>query len=139
MKSNKKDQLIIYSLLTGIFVVLLIGIIFIPNSKASSNLENQLLDLSVVFYKEYYYKQLANAYDNEKLIAFLDHYSEMGIKVNLANLKEYAAFKDDYQKLVNDFDPNNNCNSKDTYVIFYPITPYGEDDYKTEVILDCKK
>lgn len=134
-KDNKKDHIIISSLLSGIFVMILIGIIFIPNSKASNNTEDKILNLSNTFYKDYYYKQLIDAYDNEKLVLFLSYYSDIGIKVDLENLKLYASLDN---KNISDLDFINNCNSKKSYVIFYPKEPYEVDDYKTEIILDCK-
>ncbi|MDD2505621.1 MAG: hypothetical protein PHF21_05085 [Bacilli bacterium] len=135
---KNKNRIIIIGLISGILFLVTIGIIFIPNYEASHGLEDKLNEILLVlantFHKDYYYKQLTNAYDDEELKIFLNHYSDIGIKVDLDNLKLYASLEEEYKEI----EIINNCDAKKTYVIFYPKEPFKVSDYTTKVILDCE-
>lgn len=137
----KKENKVVVILLISIFVVLLIGIIFIPNYNSKSKLELELLDLSEEFYTDYYYKQLTNAYDTEELKKFLSLYIETGIKIDLESLSEYDSQKRDFKLLTNKYTDKNSkkkCDVKNTYILFFPKNPFEKNNHTTKVVLDCE-
>lgn len=136
---NKKKRIIITMMMIVIFIAVVIGIIFTSKNKVEVKFDEKVLNLSVEFYTNYYYKQLSYAYENGELVNFLKQYNELGIKIDLDSIKEYSSLNNQYLLLSENKNLEENCNLKNTYVIFYPKEPYGITDYTTEVVLDCKK
>jgi hypothetical protein len=139
-------------------LVIVIGCLFvIPSlSKPSTEkvIKQKVNDLGVTFYEDFYYKSSGNG-DNDKRTEFLSKYQSMGIKVSLENLIRYYVTTDKYKELdianvdasVTDRvealkkawfeDKNYNCDGDNTKVIIYPKDPFGEKDYKTELVTVC--
>ena len=91
------------------------------------------------FYENFYYKQIGS--DETSRANFLKKFETQGIKVTYDNLSRYvpkeeesANKKEKNSKIVEEF----NCDKDVTKVVIYPQDPYGKEDYKIEVQLECE-
>ncbi len=141
----------------AVLVVVIVALVLIPSfslNRAEKDMKNKLNDLGVTFYEDFYFKSAGNG-DEEKRKEFLGRFSDIGIKVSLENLLRYYVTTDKYKELdianvdasVTDRvealkkawfeDKNYNCDGDNTKVIIYPKDPFGEKDYKTELVTVC--
>ena len=112
------------------FVVLIIGIVigivmyFSSDYRLESDRENNILKVGKEYYEEYYYPSVDEEY--------IKGYRNSSIKIPLSTIKNSNYLKEKINnKLFDKCDPNN------TYIEIIPFSPFGSNDYKTRVNLDC--
>ena len=141
----------------AVLVVVIVALVLIPSfslNKTEKEMKKQLNDIGVTFYEDFYYKSAGNG-DEEKRKEFLGRFSDIGIKVSLENLLRYYVTTDKYKDLeLADTEANvtdrvealkkawfekkdYNCDGDNTKVIIYPQDPFGEKDYKIELVTVC--
>lgn len=136
IKFNKK-MIIIPAIILVIVLVVVLILIFGGNKKSQQvTLTNELKELGVDFYENFYYKQVGS--NDEERNKFLEKYKDIGIKVNLDNLSRYNGKDSEVvlKKFVNK-KTKKACNKNLTQVIIYPQEPYTQNSYKIEVLLEC--
>ncbi len=141
----------------AVLVVAIVALVLVPTfslNKAEKTMKNRLNDIGVTFYEDFYFKSAGNG-DEGKRKEFLGRFSDIGIKVSLENLLRYYVTTDKYKELdianidatVTERvealkkawfeDKNYNCDVDNTKVIIYPKDPFGEKDYKIELVNVC--
>lgn len=138
---NKETKKIDKKLFILIGTILAIVIIIFVIVKCVNNPKNKITKrvklMGESFYTEYYYKELSRNRSKKDLEKILDKYKDIGIKVNLNNLSLYksGAFKKEIDSFM---DKKNKCDGKKSKVIIYPEKPYGNNDFKVDVELNCE-
>ena len=126
-------------LLVAILVVAVILFLTMNNNQESrkqAQLTSHMEDLGGEFYTELLYGQLKDGRSEEELKEFLQKYEETGFNVSLDNLSRTAS--DEHKDKLEDFNYNDEaCNKDTTRAFIYPQAPFGRDDYRIEVKLDC--
>lgn len=123
----------IFVIILIIILVIFLGWLIIIKSGGSKrvNATNKLNDLAKTFYSYYYEENKLSTEEATK--QSLSQWKDIGITINLKNLKIYM----DSRK-TEDYSLFNNCDEDKTKIVVYPISPYGENDFKTETSLICK-
>lgn len=125
----------------GIIVVLVAIILIIVNcTNQEKKLTKYMKQLGKVYYEDIY---LASFQDQAKKEEVLSKYTATGINTSLENLARTVSGRnnlgkeeDILAKFVNK-KTDKKCSTTNTRVYFYPSEPYGNNDYKMEVKLDC--
>lgn len=133
-KCNKKLIILIASIAL-IVILLIISLVIFFNKK---NVTTRLVKtMGKDYYSEYLHKSLSNGRSKKDVEIILDKYKERGIRVNLINLSNLfdGKYKKDIEKLEK---KNIKCNEKTTKAVIYPKKPFGKNDYKIKVELDCE-
>lgn len=106
-----------------------------PEEKVTQAME----EIGTDFYQNFYYKQIGS--DDTSRANFLKKFESQGIKVTLDNLTRYvpkeeenANKKEENLKVID----GSKCDKDVTKVVIYPQDPYGKDDFKIEVQLECE-
>lgn len=134
LKENKKLVTLIGCGVLVVAVIVILLFLFVFNSNKSA-LTKELNKAGVNFYENFYYNQVGND-DNERK-EFLSKYAAVGIKIDLENLARTTDNKDEFiNKFVNK-KTKEKCNINNTKITIYPKEPYGQKDYKMDVVLDC--
>lgn len=135
-KSSKK---LIIAIISIVLVVIIIAVLVIFSIKVFFNTERKLTKKITNMSKEYYanyYDQLAENRSKEDIKKVLSKFTSIGIKINLENLSNFSEGK--YKKEVKEFkNGDKKCDTNNTKAIVYPQEPYGKNDYKIEIELDC--
>lgn len=138
-EEQKKSMIKTIALAAGVMIILVVAFILTKTIKPS--LEDQLNDsltkMGEEFYTDFYYTEISKNKSTTEVSAFLEKFSEVGIKVNLDNLSRYndGQNKEEIAKFKNKDDKA--CNTTNTKAIIYPKKPYGKNDYTIKVELDC--
>lgn len=136
-KLNKKHYYIIGGVVLLIIIIISLFMIFGHRSKSESQkLSNELKQLGISFYEDFYYKQIGKTDEEKK--AFLEKYTDIGIKVSLDNLARHK--KDETETILKKFvnsKTNTECDRNSSMVIIYPKEPYGKKDYRIDTDLVC--
>lgn len=136
-KLNKKHYYIIGGIILLIIIITSV-LIMIGNKQqnGSQKLLNELKQLGESFYEDFYYNQVGKT-DEEKR-AFLEKYTDIGIKVSLDNLARSKKDQsgDILKKFVNS-KTNVKCDKTNSMVTIYPRDPYGKRDYRIDANLVC--
>lgn len=101
--------------------------IIINGNTYEEELKNKLGILGSTYYQKIYHLE---ASEEE-----LEELKYTGLKVKLSELID-AIYYEDPKEFVND-KTKKSCNYNTSNVIIYPYSPYGEDDYKMKVNLEC--
>ena len=130
---NKKH---IYIICAAIAVILLVVIIFMIKNNNKSRIEKSIKNMGKQFYTEYYYPQITKNKSKKEISNILSKFEKSGIKINLKNLSVYkgGTFKKEIDTFKN---KDKECSKEKTKVIIRPSKPYGKNDYKIEVELNC--
>lgn len=141
----------------GVIVVILLVVVIVlcvNKNKDENRMTTKLNDLGVTFYEDFYYKS-AGSGDEDARKTFLARFTDIGIKVSLDNLLRYYVTTDAYKELdealkdgevaekVQDLEKKwfktdkYECDASETKVKIFPKDPYGEKDYKIEVVTKC--
>lgn len=136
-KESKFDKKILY-LIGGVLIIIIVLIFVIlkcvnnPKAKTTKSVK----EMGKAFYTEYYYKELSNGKSKKELSDILSKFKDKGIKISINNLSLYKSgiYKDRIESMRKDF----KCDGKNTKAIIYPKSPYGKNDYKIEIELQCK-
>ncbi len=126
----KKKSIFIISFLVGL-------VMFSGCGKSDSKrLDDRLTELGNAYYKKYY-----GLIEEDKRTEFLAKYNTLGIKVDLENLARTVADTDGLpskDELLKEFTKDGKeCKLTTSKLIFYPQEPYGENDFKLDMNLDC--
>lgn len=130
MENKKSKKTIIAGIglvILLIFLVFILGIYFTKEKRT----DRKLNTYAKKFYT-YYYKEQKESKGSDKLKSFLSNYSEIGLTMKLKDLKIYL----DTHKIEN-YSLFKECDEDKTKVTVYPISPYGENDYRVETKLEC--
>ena len=126
LNDNKRKILVVVL----IFILYIVLVTFVKNAVENYNdkkgLEKTMVALGERVYIDAYYNNLKKSpqeYENTGIKITLDDIFEM---INLES-KDYF-----YNR-----NTKESCDSKSSYVIIYPIAPYGKNDYKLEFVLTC--
>ena len=103
----------------------------IDNKKNKLDVKSTVEELAKVYYEKSYYPNMIKDYLSDR--SFLEHLNDTGIRLNLRTLVQGV---EDIDASVF-YSDDNYCNFVNTYVIIYPINPYGVEDYKYETNIDC--
>lgn len=107
----------------------------VKNKKNENNLSQQLEEMGKNYYENYYYDQLGTTM--EEIKESIKQYENSGVKIDLYNLVNFMdEYKDKMEEFVNS-ETDEKCDENNTMIIIYPENPYGKEDYRTEVVLDC--
>ena len=124
---NKK----IIIILCMVIVVVLIGVYFLFFSTPSKNrLTKHITEMGQTFYTNFY-NELNEYLVEEKVQEEVSKLSLLGMQISLNNLKD----NQDNEKLIKKF---RKCDHENTIVTIFPKEPFGINDYRYEVKLDCK-
>lgn len=141
MKKINFDKKFILCLI--IVIIILLGILvllFSINKKMDKNknnnstnptidIEKKISEIGKSYYSGIYYPSITEPKE------LLSSFTEIGLSINLTNLQVTNEFD---ENLVKDL-KNKKCNYDESRVIFYPNEPFGKEDYKLEVNLECNK
>jgi cytochrome oxidase assembly protein ShyY1 len=124
----------------AIAVVAIVVVLVIVLNNPQKKLEKYMKQLGKVYYEDVYYSSFEK--DNERS-EFLAKYTTLGIKTDLSNLVRAVASKNGLPtseeilaKFVNK-KTGKECNRSTTKVFFYPEEPYGKNNYRIEVQVEC--
>ena len=137
-KLNKKQYYIIGGVALLVIIVIVSLLIIFGNKpkNESQKLSNELKQLGVSFYEDFYYNQIGKTDEEKK--AFLEKYTDIGIKVSLDNLARSK--KDESEEILKKFvnsKTNTECDKTNSMVTIYPREPYGKKDYRIDANLVC--
>lgn len=123
-----------------IVVVVIVGLVLIFTKKKDPQLalNERLITVGSDFYENFYFEHISTNKTEEEVVAFLERYEEVGIKVDIDNLSRYDEEK--YPSLLDEFvneKDNIACDIRNTRAVIYPVAPYGNTDYSIEAELDC--
>lgn len=137
---NKKRKIIVIIFI----IIIIIGVstfLFNLNSKDTSITENQwtnlvkpeknIEDLLVEKGNEFYKKYYDGIADTNSLANF----SEIGISVDFNRLDMVISLDDNIKQILND----KVCDYEKSKLVFYPEAPFGGENYKIKVELNCQK
>ena len=125
---NKKKIIILGA--AGILVIVLIALYFIFfSSPSKEKLTNDLTDMGKTFYTDFY-TELNDFLTEEKVKEEVSKLSLLGVQVSLNNLNDNS----DNERTIRRF---RKCNQENTIVTIYPEDPFGINDYRIEIDLDC--
>ena len=135
-KESKFDKKILYIIGGVLIIIVLIFVIVkcVNNPKAKTT--KSVKEMGKAFYTEYYYKELSNGKSKKELSDILSKFKDKGIKISINNLSLYKSgiYKERIESMRKDF----KCDGKNTKAIIYPKSPYGKNDYKIDIELQCK-
>ena len=137
MKINEKNKRVIVCIgfISLIIIVALFITIWNSGSKKDNNvnskddIKSELIKVGKKYYDETLYPIAKDSED------YLPTYTEKGIKNTLTSISTVVTFSDELTKALK----SNECNYDNTKIIIYPSEPFGTNDYRVEVELDCKK
>ena len=112
-------------LVIALVVLLLVKIINGGKKDYQKEVENNIKDLVKNFYEDKYYN------DTDK--ALIESFNNDGLKVSLNTLYVVSGNK----KKVTNPKTNKECDAEKTYVMIYPKSPYGKNNYDIKYYLDC--
>lgn len=148
MKKMNKIKKILKKIFKNKIVLIVLGVILIAaiilfmvfgfrkEESQSVELSNNLKELGVEFYEDFYYKQIGK--DDKERKEFLEKYKDIGIKINLDSLSRYK--KEETEEILKQFVNNKTkkeCDKTNSMVVIYPKNPYGQNDYKIDAQLVC--
>lgn len=123
---NKKTFIILGSILALLVIIFFIFNFYFSDSRIR---KNYMMDLSKIFYEEYYYPQVGK--DDKERIDYVDNYTNIGFVMTLKGLLSYTK----ESKVKNAFDK---CDLNESKVKIFPQKPYKKSDYKIITTLNCK-
>lgn len=128
-KNNLKMAVIVIIILLLVYIVVLFAT---KDIRLKKNFKN----LGADFYSNYYYERISKDKNSKDLEVFLKDFENIGIKVSFANLEKYSSKGN--EKIIKKL-KDAKCDESNSIVTIYPKKPYGKNDYKLDVKLDCKK
>lgn len=137
-KENNKNALPIVIIVVVIAVLVIGFAVFKVSGKSlKQDLTNELKTMGEEFYTDFYYTEISKNKSKNEVSEFLGKFSDIGVKVNLDNLSRYDSNKnkEKIKKFKNE--KGEACNQTTSQAIIYPKSPYGKNDYRIEVDLDC--
>lgn len=134
-KCNKKLVYIICGVVV-LAIILVIIILFMLKNNNKNKIEKSITSMGEQFYTEYYYPQITKNKSKKEIKELLSKFEKNGIKINLKNLAVFKGGK--FKKEIDTFkNKDKECDKNSSKVIIRPAKPYGKNDYKIEIKLDC--
>lgn len=105
----------------------------------SKNSEKVLKKIGKYWYENFYYDSIGYEL-GENVKSFLGKYSDIGIKVDLENMKKSIQAEDvlSIKELDSYEEMMNVCNQSDTMIVIYPKGEFNKTDYDIEIKLQCQ-
>lgn len=133
-KCNKK--LVYICGVVVLAIILVIIILFMLKNNNKNKIEKSISSMGEQFYTEYYYPQITKNKSKKEIKELLSKFEKNGIKINLKNLAVFKGGK--FKKEIDTFkNKDKECDKNSSKVIIRPAKPYGKNDYKIEIKLDC--
>lgn len=138
VKTEKKNVFtkrnIIIAVIALVIINIVVGAILIYNNP-KNKLTRSIKYMGKDFYTNYFYNTLKEGRSNKELSEILERYKDTGIKINLKNLSQFDSSK--YKEEIDNMVENNKCIDTKTRAVIYPKAPYGKDNYKIKIELNC--
>ena len=138
VKVEKKNIItkrnIIIMAIALVIINIVVGAILIYNNP-KNKLTRSIKYMGKDFYTNYFYNTLKEGRSNKELSEILERYKDTGIKINLKNLSQFDSSK--YKEEIDNMVENNKCIDTKTRAVIYPKAPYGKDNYKIKIELNC--
>jgi len=138
-RKKSKKALILILLVAAVAAVALTLFLIIkldPEKQKQEELTAHMETLGSSFYTEILYKQLEESRSEAEKKEFLQKHEDTGISVSLDNLDRTAS--EENKTRIEDFKyKDEDCDKDATKVLIYPQAPFGRDDYRVEVKLEC--
>jgi len=125
---------IIIIVIALVIINIIVGTILIYNNP-KNKLTRSIKYMGKDFYTNYFYNTLKEGRSNKELSEILERYKDTGIKINLKNLSQFDSSK--YKEEIDNMVENNKCIDTKTRAVIYPKAPYGKDNYKIKIELNC--
>ena len=125
---------IIIAVIALVIINIIVGAILIYNNP-KNKLTRSIKYMGKDFYTNYFYNTLKEGRSNKELSEILERYKDTGIKINLKNLSQFDSSK--YKEEIDNMVENNKCIDTKTRAVIYPKAPYGKDNYKIKIELNC--
>ena len=125
---------IIIAVIVLVIINIIVGAILIYNNP-KNKLTRSIKYMGKDFYTNYFYNTLKEGRSNKELSEILERYKDTGIKINLKNLAQFDSSK--YKEEIDNMVENNKCIDTKTRAVIYPKAPYGKDNYKIKIELNC--
>jgi len=107
-----------------------------PEQQKQEELTTHMKTLGSEFYTEILYKQLEEGRSEAEIKEFLQKHEDTGISVSLDNLDRTAS--DENKTKIAEFKyKDEDCDKDATKALIYPQAPFGREDYRVEVKLEC--
>ena len=126
---------IIIAVIALVIINIIVGAILIYNNP-KNKLTRSIKYMGKDFYTNYFYDTLKEGRSNKELSEILERYKDTGIKINLKNLSQFdsSKYKEEIDNMING---NTKCIDTKTRAVIYPKAPYGKDNYKIKIELNC--
>lgn len=128
-----KRNIMIIVIALVIINIIVASILIYNNPK--NKLNRSIKYMGKDFYTNYFYNTLKEGRSNKELSEVLERYKDTGIKINLKNLSQFDSSK--YKEEIDNMVENNKCIDTKTRAVIYPKAPYGKDNYKIKIELNC--
>ena len=125
-------------IIAGVAVVVIavvVGLILFLGRSNEKELNANLTKLGKQFYEEFYYPSQEKSQDDVK--AFVKKFEKIGIKINLENIAKISKVDKSLVDSMVNKKTKEKCDVKQSTVTIYPEKPYGKNNYKIEVNLEC--
>ena len=125
-------------IIAGVAVVVIavvVGLILFLGRSNEKQLNANLTKLGKQFYEEFYYPSQEKSQDDVK--AFVKKFEKTGIKINLENIAKISKVDKSLVDSMVNKKTKEKCDVKQSTVTIYPEKPYGKNNYKIEVNLEC--
>ena len=125
-------------IIAGVAVVVIavvVGLILFLGRSNEKQLNANLTKLGRQFYEEFYYPSQEKSQDDVK--AFVKKFEKTGIKINLENIAKISKVDKSLVDSMVNKKTKEKCDVKQSTVTIYPEKPYGKNNYKIEVNLEC--
>lgn len=138
--SEKRKNMVAVCVVAVVLIGVFVAVFMLTKGFGKSledKLSKNLTDMGKEFYTEFYYVEISKNKSTTEVAENLEKFKDIGIKINLDNLSRYkdGKFKDMVAEFKNE--KGTACNVNNTRAIIYPESPYGKNNYKIEVELDC--
>ena len=138
-RKKSKKALILIILIAAVAIAVTIFLIIKfnnPEKRKQEELTAHMETLGSDFYTETLFKQLEESRSEAEIKDFLQKHEETGISVSLDNLIRTAS-EENKTKLEDFTYKDEDCDKDATKALIFPQAPFGRDDYRIEVRLEC--
>lgn len=130
LDENKSSIKISIVMIIFAIIVIIIQKFFTP-ILTENELKNKIKDAGEEYYETYY-----ESFTPDGSTLFLEQIKDDGMEINLKDLVLNVYDGKDPGYFFNK-NTNKMCDYDDTYVTIYPVSPYGKNNYKIKINLEC--
>ena len=133
-RKMESSQKIVLCLMITSSILVIFALIVFAYFYSDTIVKNRLSMLVKVYYEDYYYNNLTN---NDTKTNVLESYAENGLPmVRLNQLLSFDNHK--YAEFESDFvNSRYTCDLNNTSIKYYPVAPYGPQDYNVKYTYAC--